>query len=787
MLKNYLIFTIRHVKNQIVYFLINIIGLGIGLGACFLLLLFAINEFSYDTYHPKANQTYRILTIDREKNRYDGKTPYPLAEIIRLQMPDVEVVAQLYARDCTFQLTNQELSGEHHWAFADQDFFKVFRIPFVNQTDHWDDPLQIYLSEGMAEQYFPNTNPIDQTISIDENNTKVMLRIAGLFKTLPSNTHLTMDVIAPLSLAQRLYQNEEFMGFKWAAFDSWEKNSLFTYIQIKKSADMENIAAQLKLLSQSHLKNPDNVDYSLQPIHAIHLHSAHINNSGGPHGNLQQTLLLLAIALLILGVAVFNFILLSTAQSNTRLREIGMRKVLGAQKKNIIRQTLAEAILTAALSLPIALLFAETILPLFKNLVQKNLVLLSWRNWLFAACALGLTAFAGFLSGAYTAFYYARVQPHHILKTPSPFHGKSVLRRLLIAAQFVIFIGLLSSTFTIFRQFNYIQHKQLGYNNEHLITIPLNSKQTIATYPTLKTELKASPYVVNVSGASYTPPTDTFIWAKFNNADKGIEFIYVDFDYFETMGIHVQEGSVFTESKSAENNGVVLTASSIPHLELEEPLGKDLFGMGAVLGIIDNFHIRSLHRDIRPVMFKLDSKNISTAIVRLQPDKIPEALNDIKRIWREVNVDTPFSFQFVDEALDLAYRADLRFGRLMQLFTFLAVFIASLGLFGLSLFMTRQKTKEIGTRKVLGASVLEIIKMLTTDFVKWVLIANVIAWPIAYYAMHKWLQNFAYRIDISWWLFALAGALALAIALLTVSWQAIRAATANPVEALRYE
>ena len=790
MFKNYIIAAIRNLKRQHVYFSINVLGLGIGLGACFLLLLYTLNEFNYDRYHPKADQTYRILTANLEKKEYDGETPYPFAEFIRNSMPEVDKVSQLFYQNIKFNLSGQEQSEEQGFVFADQAMFVLFNIPITSglQYKDWNDPFQIYMSEKLAKRYFPDTNPFDRTISIDENNQKTTLKIVGVFKTLPSNTHLEMDVIAPISLALKIYQVREFMGFQWGALDSWDQSEFTTYIQVKKGVDLKSINTQLKQISRPHLKEPENIEYNLQPIRDIYLHSGHINNSIGARGNLQQILLLLAIAILILFIAIFNFILLATARSNTRLQEIGLRKMLGAQREDIIRQTLAETIFTAILSLPVALVFAEMILPLFNGLVEKNLILLDWRNWPFILCVIGLTLLVGILSGSYTAFHYSRFQPHQILKTARlHFSGKSVLRRILIGAQFVIFIGLLVCTFTISRQFHYIQHKHLGYDKEHLITIPLGSKQIISQYPLLKNRLKASPAIVNVSGAAYSPPTETFIWARFNNSDKGIEFIFVDHDYFETMGIHVLEGAVFSEDRISDDRGLVLTASSVPHLELKSPLGLDLFGQGPIIGIVEDFHIRSLHRSIRPVMFKMDRNNISTVVVRLQANMIPNALQDIKRIWEDINPDAPFTFQFVDEALNKAYHNDLRFGRLIQMFTLLGIVIASMGLFGLSLFMAEQKTKEIGTRKVLGASVFGIVFMLTKDFTKWVLIANVIAWPVAWYAMNKWLQNFAYRIELSIWPFLLAGASALVIALLTVSAQAIRAARANPVEALRYE
>ena len=790
MFKNYLKTAFRNLKKQRVYFSINILGLGIGLGAAFLLLLYTINEFTYDRYHPKADQTYRILMSDLEKNELKGGAPYPLAALIRENLPAVEKASQLFNRHIPFNLSDEVKSQEQDIVFTDKTLFELFDIPVTSglSVQDWDDPFQIYISDQMAKRYFPDTNPIGQVISIDENNQKTTLKIAGIFKSLPSNTHLKMDLIVPIALAVKIYQEQELMGFKWHAFDSWERSEIQTYAQVQKDADIRNLAAQLKQIAQPHLKNPGNVDYRLQSIRDIHLYSGGINNNNWEKGNLQQILLLLSIAVLILFIAVFNFILLAMARSNTRLQEIGLRKVLGAQKQDIIRQILAETISTAIFSLPVALLFAETVLPFFNHQVEKNLVLLDWQNWPFILCVIGLTLLTGILSGSYSAFRYSGFQPHHILKIArSSFSNKSLLKRILIGVQFIIFIALLICTVTISRQFHFIQHKHLGYDKEHLITIPLDSKQLVRQYPLLKNRLKISPAIVNVSGASYTPPTENFIWAKFQNTDKGIEYIFVDRGYFETMGIQVLEGNVFSDERVSDDRGVVLTASSIPHLELENPVGQDLFGQGPVIGIVEDFHIRSLHRSIRPVMFKMSRDNISAAVVRLQANMIPKALQDIRQIWQEINPDVPFTFQFVDEALNLAYHNDLRFSRLIQLFTMLAIVIASMGLLGLSLFLTEQKTKEIGTRKVLGASVPSIIFMLTKDFTKWVIAANFIAWPIAWYAMHKWLENFAYRIDLTIWPFLLSGLLALIIALLTVSWQAVRAATANPVEALKYE
>jgi putative ABC transport system permease protein len=791
MITNYFILAFRHLKKQFLYFLINLLGLGIALGACFLLLLYTINEFNYDRYHPSVDQTYLLLTRELSKKEYDGKTPYPFAEVIRNQIPEVQYVSQLFYQPIQFQTSNLEQSDEQDFMFTDREMFKLFDIRITRglSVQKWNDPYQIYISETLCKRYFPDLDPIGETIDLDENNQKTTLKIAGLFQPMPSNTHLRMDVIAPISLARKIYENQEFMGFRWSAFDSWDRSPLHTYIQIKKESSLLNIREKLKQIAQAHIENPENVEYDLQAVQDIHLHSTDINNYAGVQGNIQQILLLLGIAILVLFIAVFNFILLSTARGHTRLREIGLRKVMGAQKTDIIRQTLAESVLTALLSLPVALLFAETILPVFNNLIQKNLILLDLRNWTFIICAIGLTLLVGILSGSYSAFHYSRFQPVQLLKTAhTVLIGKSVFRRLLIVVQFVIFIGLIVSTLTIFQQFQYIQHKNLGYNKEHLITIPMESKQVISHYPVFKNKLNASPAIADISGAAYTPPTETFLSAKFDNADKSIEFIFVDYNYFKTMDIQVLEGAAFSEERPSDKEGIVLTASAIPYLELENPvIGQNLFGMGPILGIVNDFHIRSLYRGIRPVMFKVDPNRISTAVVRLRGNMIPQGLNTIKKAWEELNPDIPFTFQFVDEALNLAYQRDLRFGRLIQMFTILAIFIACLGLFGLSLFMAEQKTKEIGTRKVLGASIFEIIRLLTKEYTKWLLIANIAAWPVAYYFMNKWLQNFAYRAPIQWWTFLLAGGFALLIALLTVSWQTIRAATANPVKALRYE
>jgi putative ABC transport system permease protein len=791
MIINYFILAFRNLRKQFLYFIINLLGLGIGLGACFLLIRYAFNEFSYDRYYAGADRTYLLLTRELSKKEYDGKTPYPFAEFIRNQIPDVQYVSQLFYQPIKFQTLNLEQSAEQDFIFTDRELFKLFDIRVTRglSIQKWDDPFQIYISETLCKRYFPDLDPIGETIDLNENNQKTTLKIVGTFQPMPSNTHLRMDVIAPISLALKIYENQEFMGFRWAAFDSWDRSSLHTYIQIKKESSLLNIRENLRQIARSHVKNPENVEYDLQPVQHIHLHSSHINNNAGVQGNIQQILLLLGIAILVLFIAVFNFILLSTARGHTRLREIGLRKVMGAQKTDIICQTLAESILTALLSLPVALLFAETILPVFNNLIEKNLTLLDMRNWTFILCAIGLTLMAGILSGSYSAFHYSRFQPVQVLKTAhTVLMGKSVFRRLLIVVQFVIFIGLIISTLTIFQQFQYIQHKNLGYDKEHLITIPLEGKQVINQYPVLKNKLNANPAIIDISGAAYTPPTETFLQVKIEKADKAIEFIFVDYNYFRTMHIKVLEGSAFSEKRPSDKQGVVLTASAVPYFELVNPvIGQNLFGMGPILGLIDDFHIRSLHRGIRPVMFKVDPNRISTAVVRLRGDMIPQGLSAIKKAWKELNPDTPFTFQFVDEALNLAYQSDLRFGRLMQMFTILAVFIASLGLFGLSLFMAEQKTKEIGTRKVLGASMLEIVCLLTREFTKWVLIANMAAWPLAYYFMNKWLQNFAYRVEINVTSFLIAGLLAFFVALLTISWQAVRAATANPVKALRYE
>ena len=801
MLRNYLKTAFRNLWKRKSFSLINIVGLAIGMAVSFLILLYVLNEVTYDRFHENYEKIYRIATkLDAQGRHFEvGSVPAPLGPALVVQFPEVAQAARLRefgTRIISYEEKLYEESGFYH---ADPELFNVFTIPVVrgNPKNWLQAPLQMVITEEMAEKYFGDEDPLGKTLKVDNNYTYT---ITGVAKEMPENSHFKFNMIGSISTLEQIRGDlNMWMGFNYTTYILLEGDPLLTEITQKyNNLLISNIPDQFKQLGAE-------VEIFLQPMGSIHLHSQ-LEGELEPPGNLAFIRILTTIAVFILLIACINFMNLSTAQSSRRAKEVGMRKVLGAHRGKLIGQFLGESLMLSFISLVITIILIYVLLPVFNQLVSKELVFNPAQNGIILLGLVGITVLVGFLAGVYPAFFLSAFVPLEVLKSRfKAGKGHRFFRNGLVTLQYVISITLIISTFVIFYQLHHVKNRDLGFNIEQIVVFSLRG-QVNQKHDVFKNEILRLPGVAGAAGSSTVPSrgrSETmFSFEGIDQKKQVFPIMEIDADYLETMGMELTAGRNFSADHPSDNKTMILNENLVQHLGWDEPLGKivsmtDLADVNnpekgfievpyTVIGVVKDFHFESLHENIRGHLMKL-SGDVNRISVKLRPGSIAGTLQSIENIWQEMEPTHPFSYVFLDESFDRLYRSEQRMGQIFVSFTLMAIFISCLGLFGLASFTADQRTKEIGIRKVLGASVSNVVVLLSRDFTKWVILANVVAWPVAYLVMNRWLQNFAYRISLAIWMFILSGVIALVISILTVSTKALKSAVADPVDSLRYE
>jgi hypothetical protein len=602
---------------------------------------------------------------------------------------------------------------------------------------------------------------------------------------IPLNSHIRFEFLIPFVFGRELNYT----------VDRWNNSQFTTYVQLQEGIPVADVIAKIS----RHLFEKPTIEkdatLTLQPLSRIHLHS-HFEFDA-PHGDMTYVLIFSLVAFFILLIACINFMNLTTARSGNRAREVGMRKVSGAYKSDIVKQFFGESLLLAFVALLLAVGLVQLLLPLFNNLSAKELFLFGMgSHWLFAGL-LVIALVTGLLSGIYPAFFLSAFQPVTVLKGGSHARTKGALfRKVLVVFQFSLAILLLVCTTIVYSQLNYMSHKKLGYDREHLLYFGMRG-EIREKFDAVKSELLQNPGIVSVSAGSNVPTYgysfSNSLW-KWEGQDPDEEILmratFVDEGFFETLGMEIIEGRAFSQEFSTDTNAYIVNQNAAQAMGMSSAVGKSLSGggrTGAIVGVVKDYHFRSLRQEIDPLILIYSPDNSWVLFARLRGEDMPKTIGYIEGVWNKFAPGYDFNYGFMDEALDALYRAEQRTGTIFRYFSFLAILISCLGLFGLASFMAEQRTKEIGIRKVLGATVSNIVLLLSKDFTKWVLVANVLAWPVAFYAMSRWLQGFAYRTPMHWWPFLVAAVLALVIALFTVSFQAVKAARANPADTIKYE
>ncbi len=792
MIANYLKVAIRNIMRNKTFSAINILGLAIGMACCMLILLYVQDELSYDRHHENANRIYRLATTAKVAGvvRQVAMSPFSTGPALVEDYAEVlDAVRFLKANEKTLVGNQQVHFYESNVLFTDANVFHVFDFPLGKGDPQTAllEPNSIVLTQEMAWKYFGDRDPMGQTLAMEDEAYK----ITGILEDHAHNTHLTFDFLA-----------SPIKSKEWIAHD------YYTYLLLQDTRAADELETKLPDFTERHIGRQTKaaglqISYFLQPLADIHLNSS-LEWEMSSNSDIRYVYLFLIIAFFVLLLACVNFTNLSTARSTARSKEVSMRKVVGANGSQLFRQFMGESILLAVFASFLAVVLVEVSLPAFNALISRKLDL-DYAGTLHVLLVLiGVTLFAGSLSGIYPALILSAFQPARVVKgTLETGLQKSGSRKSLVVFQFAISVILIVGTIVVYNQSDYIRNKKLGFNKEQVVVLPYPGIQATKRY---KSKLSEYTNVLSTATTSSLPgrpiPTGLFRSPGDGTSEDGfgINKVVADNEFVSTLGLELTEGREFSKDISRYNRGeLILNQAARRKFGWTSCIGKELEKIwpqgneieveyrGKVVGVVKDFHYQSLHHEIEPLIITTLETWFEYFVIRIRSDDIAGTLRILEAEWGEIAPNTPFDYFFLDDDYDKLHRAEQQIGELFGLFSLLAILIASLGLFGLASFSAQQRIKEIGVRKVLGASVSTVVLLLSREFVLLIGLANLIAWPIAYYAMNAWLQNFAYRIDLDVWPFVMGGFLALFIALTTVSHRAWRAACTNPVDALRYE
>lgn len=799
MIKNYLKVAVRNLIKHKGYAFINILGLAVGIAASVLIFLYIINEMSYDEFHEKADRTYRMVAD--WSNKGDSRihqlgTPFVLAKTIRENYPQVEAITQISGPVGDVIVRYRDTAFKETDAFcAEPSFFDVFSFPLLkgNPKTSLKDPNMMVITQFLAKKYFGDEDPLGKTMEMRATGEKIFFKITGVMEDIPQNSHFRFDML----ISMKTVYPEPSMGWTW--------NNYATYVTLQEGVTQSLMEEKLVEIDKIYFEGGrEHIPWiwTLEPITRIHLHSDLVTGNQ-PNGSMAYVKLFIVVAVLILLIAGINFVNLATARSTRRAKEVGLRKVVGSLRRQLTQQFLGESVLMSLIALVFAIILIQAALPFYQNLTGKNLVLSYFGNPFVIPGLLGLALVAGVLSGLYPAFFLSSFKLTNVLKG-SPLAGRGrgalFLRNGLVVFQFAMSVLLIIGSLVIFRQLEYIKNQRLGFDKEHVVVIH-NADTLGGQLEAYKERLKQQSDVLGVTAVRSVPGRGTPNWGI---GVEGIErqrplnmnFMTCDQDFADVLNIKMLEGRFMSREFPSDKNAVVINKKAAEYFGIENPVGKKLRIWWTrkdltIIGIIDNFHFESLHKDVRAMGYILpeaiDSARKPYMLVKIRSQVTSGVLSDLRKTWESMSAGLPFEFSFLDEKVNSLYQNDNRAGKVVTLFSFLAIFVSCLGLFGLAAFVAEQRTKEIGVRKVLGAPLSNIMWLLTGQFVKWVIIANLIAWPVGYWIMNRWLQGFAFRASLSLWVFMASGLAALTIAALTVSSQVIKAALANPAESLKYE
>ncbi len=789
MLKNHLRMSVRTFIRHKVFSLINIFGFAFGMTCFILIFLYVRYEMSYESFFEDADRIYRVISRTPGDmymgSDYYGVSPTPLARTLPVELPEIETATKIGFPQ-NIWLGEKEQGFYVRAVFADENFLKVFSFKLIegDRATALDGPNKVLVSQETAERYFRGENPVGRTI-LDH------FIVTGVFENLPKNSHFQFDCIVSFVNLFPVDKRKETLA-------DWDNTSFFTYVKLREECDFRRLGEKVGMIIKKYDEESKDKIVTLQPLAKIHL-NPHINFEFSQTTDMKYIYLFTSIALLILIIACINYMNLSTARASLRAKEIGLRKVVGAQRTQLIRQFMAESVMMSGLAMCLALFFAWQLLPAFGSFVEREIQIGALFEWNTLA---GLAAFVlliGLTAGFYPALFLSSFRPVSIIKgATARLAGKGRLRSVLVVFQFCMTVVLIASCLVVYQQMRYLRTKDLGFNRENVIIFRASDQGIQKNLPAFKNELKKYAGILGIATSSDYP---TRVGSGFTGTyqdEDGAEVSFhthwfsVDYDFLDLYEAGIVQGRNFSEAFGKDNqDAIIVNETFVKQANWKNPIGKRISTYHkkkpTVIGVIKDFNYHSLRLEIKPLIINCDPGDVNFISVRIRGQNIPATIADIKNIYNKFMTSYPFEFRFLDDIYNQMYRGELKLGILFGLFSIIAVSIACLGLFGMASHACERRTKEIGIRKVLGASISDILGILMGEFARLVLIANLVAWPFSFFAMSKWLNGFVYRTGIGVGVFLLSGTLTLLVAVLTVSFHSVRTANANPSVSLRYE
>lgn len=794
MFKNYLLVAIRNAFKHKFYATINVLGLAIGMTCCLLLFLYVSQELNYDAFHSKSDRIYRLVTDIKTPTETlnIGETSSPMAVYMKSDFPEVENIVRLDEAQFLLQKDGQTFQ-EDNAMLADSTFFQVFSFNLLsgNPNTALEAPFSLVLTKSAATKYFGNEDPLGQRLILENEYD---CTITGVMENVPENSSFDFDML--ISLSTRLEAVYPQATEQWGNFMN------VSYVLLAEQADPDALESKLPDFLSKYISEQDRSEGMDYTLHLEPLSDVYFSERGGfKTGSMINVKIFAVIALFILLIACINFMNLATARATERAKEVGIRKVIGAVRRQLTTQFLFESILLSMVAVLIAVLLSELLLPIFNQLAGKQVAISVLNNGNHLAVFFISALIIGLLAGLYPALVLSRFGSAAILKGRfSSSRRGIVLRKLLVVTQFAISMVLIVGTLVIYVQLDYMQNQALGFKKDQMLVIDFQGDDAIDDRTeTFKEQLLDIPGVVSASASSSVPSqTNSHAYSEIENPEgdmqaSNVNLFYVDDDFLNQYQMKVAAGRFFSDAFSTDSSAMIVNetlAKSYGYASPQDIIGKKFsqWGVeGEIIGVVKDYHFRSLQQEIAPMTIRMSPQFARYFTLTIQPDNLTNTLAELTDKWQDLAPQRPLDFFFVNESFDQLYRTEARFGQLFIYFASLAIFIACLGLLGLISYTVMQRTREIGVRKVLGATEQSIVRLLSADFLTLLLIAFVIATPIAWYTLQQWLSNFAYRTTIPWWVFALAGLTATLIAMLTISFQAIKAAIANPVDSLRSE
>ena len=802
MLKNYLKIAYRYFIRHKLFSFINVFGLAIGLSICIIISLWVKRELSYDRFHENAHRIYRV---ERELFRDNLYSRWPITggaykQALINDYPQIENAVRFWRRE--FSIKDHKGFVRRQELFAvDNSVFKIFDFGLERGDEQTAlaEPMTVVLTRENASKYFGTDDAVGKSLSFEWQGKQVDFKVTGILKDVPENSHIHFNML--MSIAS--YPEERFAN--------WRSNYLYTYVMVRENTSKHDLEEKLKAFVSQRLEphygdllgqGPgihEVLKMELFPITDIHLHPS-VNWEVEPGGNISSVYIFSTIAVLILIIACINFMNLSTARASKRAKEVSLRKTMGAGKNQLRGQFIQESVLLALISLVLAFVLSSLFIPACNRIFVENLSLSFILHLKDLIILIGATFAVGILAGLYPAFYLTKFEPAGVLKG-GPLTGgrKPAFRRNMVVIQFVISTTLIIGMFTIYKQMKFVQTRSLGFDKENVVILPVRSQQIVQSYDSFRNELMDNAQIVSVSASSEIPGDSHYsnggVFYRESNVSANVIFFTSDYDYVDTYRMEILAGRGFSRDFSTDKEGTIIlneAAAQKIGWTPEEAVGKKLKGAFStaateVVGVVKNFNFRSLRREVEPVVLLLVPNYIRAISVRILPGDFGKTLNFIQQKWEDAFPGELFEFSFLDSRINELYEREKKMQNIFIVFSSLSILVACLGLLGLAAFTAEVRTKEIGIRKALGASAGSVTFLLSKEFIKWIILANIVAWPIAYYAMNKWLQNFAYKANIGWFIFLFSGFITLFIAIFTFIFQALKAAYANPADSLRYE